>query len=137
MKNEKKEFWGWILFLICLIMGTILFYQSSERDKDIFANSQVISVKVIDKRVKVGRGQNKIGIRHGLVPIYVYAGKKWFRRTTIDSVTTVRYHAGYHAYMDPYRNFNADKFLLGYLIVMILIVTWRFIWLGLYIWYWK
>jgi len=137
MKDEKKEFWGWIPFLIALITGTFLFYQSYETDKKIKADSKVISVKVIDKRLKVGKGKSKIGIRHGLVPIYVYAGRKWFRQTTIDSLTTVRYSAKYHAYMDVYHNFKADKAFLGFLIIMTLIVIWRFIWLGLYIWYWK
>ncbi len=137
MKEEKKEFWAWIPFLIGLIFGTCLFYQSYQTDKKIKATSQCIKVKGIDKRVGVGKGKNKIGIRHGLVPIYVYAGRKWFRQATIDSLTTVRYSARYHAYMDPYHNFNADKAFFGFLIIMSLVIIWRFIWLGLYIWYWK
>jgi len=137
MKNEKREFWGWIPFLIALVTGTYLFYKSYETDKQILGDSQLICVKVIDKRVGVGKGKSKIGIRHGLVPIYVYAGRKWFRQAAIDSLTTVRYSSKYHAYMDPYRNFSADKAFLGFLIIMILAVTWRFIWLGLYVWHWK
>lgn len=137
MKNEQKEFWGWIPFLIALLVGTYLFYKSYETDKRIFADSQLIWVKVIDKRVGVGKGKSKIGIRHGLVPIYVYAGRRWFRQATIDSLTTVRYSSKDYAYMDPCRNFAADKAFFGFLIIVTLVAAWRFIWLGLYVWYWK
>jgi len=138
MKNEKNEFWFGPFFLAALLTGTFLFHRSYELDKKIWRSSQNIRVKVIDKRATYAKKTTyKIGIRHGLIPIYVYAGKRWFREVKLDSLTTVKYSSKYHAYMDPYHKFSADQFFLYFLIIMDIVVLWRATWLGLYIWYWK
>jgi hypothetical protein len=137
MENGKREFWFWPVFFAAMTYGIFLFYQSCKRDREVWDSSQEIRVQVIDKRLGHKSRDSKIGIRHGLIPIYVYAGKRWFRQAKIDSMTTVKYSAKYHAYMDPSRRFGADKGFLWFLIIMDLIILWRSIWLGLYIWYWK
>lgn len=137
MENEKGEFWTWIVFLVAMIFGTFLFYQACQKDRAIWNTSKEIRVRVIDKRWGNKSKDNKIGIRHGRIPIYVYAGKKLFRQAKIDSLVTIRYSATHHSYIDPYHKFNVDKTFLGFLIIMSLVILWRTIWFGLYIWYWK
>ena len=136
-REEKREFWWWPPFFLAMMTGIVLFYQSYETDKAIWATSKEITVKVFDKIRGGPRQKHRVGVMHEHIPIYVYAGSKWFRQTKIGSDTLVRYSSRYHAYMDPFHKFNVDLFFLVCMIVFNAVILWRATWLGLYIWYWK
>ena len=137
-REEKKEFWQWCVFLVCLTVGTIFFYRSYHLDRQVSIYGETITVKVFDKIPGYYRRQRaKIGILHGSYTVYVDAAKRWYKGTAIGSETQVRYSSKYHAYLDPYYRPDKDVFFLIAMIFLDLIILWRTIWLGLYIWHWK
>ena len=137
-KQEKSEFWQWCVFLVCLVVGSVFFYRSYHVDRQVLIYGDTITVKVFDKILgEYRRRRTKIGIMHGTAPIYVNASKRWYRSTAIGSETQVRYNSKYHAYLDPYYKSDKDVFFLIAMIFLDLMILWRTIWLGLYIWHWK
>jgi phosphotransferase system glucose/maltose/N-acetylglucosamine-specific IIC component len=137
-REEKREFWAWPFLLALVIFLLLQFYHTYYSQLQTKQTGQFIEVRVIDKIRKFNRGPKyKIGIMHGHVPIYVGAGSRWFHSTAIGSTTKVIYNDKYHTYLDPYRRFENDIFFMAFFILISLIITWRAIWLGLYIWHWK
>lgn len=134
--EEKKEFWCWPFFLFGLVIGTIMFYKSIQMDKAIWATSEEVSVTVFDKQTR-GKNEKRIYAYHDNNPIYVKAGSRWFRQAKVGSTTLVRYSSKYNAYIDRYHKFDADEFFLVCMIVFDIVILWRAVWLGMYVWYWK
>lgn len=137
--QEKREFWLWPLILAVVVLIAINIYRGYQTELQTKQTGALIEVPVIQKiRSNGSRGsKSKIGIMHGHVPIYIVAGSRWFRSTTVGSTTKVIYSHKYHTYLDPYKKFDVDISFMAFFIFMSLIITWRGIWLGLYIWYWN
>lgn len=137
-QEERREFWWWPITFIGLVIGCVMFYNSYREDVRTKETGQEIVVNVFDKKRGERKGERrKIGIMHGHIPIYVIASSPWYRSSKIGTDTKVIYSAKYHSYLDPYNKFHKDRFFLTCMVFVTIIVLWRTIWLGLYIWYWR
>ncbi|REA61996.1 hypothetical protein DSL64_10020 [Dyadobacter luteus] len=140
-RQEKREFWQWPVLLAIVVLIAFNIYQDYKTELQTKETGTLIEVPVIQKiRSSGSRGsKSKIGIMHGHVPIYVVAkSKAWFRSATVGSTIKVIYSSRYHTYLDPNKKkFDVEISFIAFFSFVGLMILWRWIWLGLYIWYWK
>lgn len=138
--QEKREFWLWPFLLAIVVLITLSIYHDYKTQLQTKETGVLIEVPVIQKIRSTGsRGsKSKIGIMHGHVPIYVeVTSKVWFRTSVVGSTTKVIYSSRYHTYLDPNKKkFDVEISFIAFFSCMGLVILWRWIWLGLYIWYW-